>query len=71
MPSGDLAFSVMLFLITAVFCFMILIIRRKAFGGELGGPYKSKVFSAILMVILWVVYLLFSILQVYGFIKGF
>lgn len=70
-PSGALAFSVMLFLMTAIVCFVILLIRRRAFGGELGGPYKSKVFSATCMISLWVIYILFSALQAYDVIEGF
>ena len=65
-PPGDLSFSVMLFLITSVTCFIILIGRRLFLGGELGGPKVSAWVSAIALVTLWVVYILFSSLKAYG-----
>lgn len=37
-PAGAVAFSVFVFLIVAVICFMILVARRIIIGGELGGP---------------------------------
>jgi solute carrier family 8 (sodium/calcium exchanger) len=37
-PAGDLAFSVFIFLMVAIVCFIILIGRRIVIGGELGGP---------------------------------
>ena len=67
-PAGDLAFSVMLFLITSVICFIILIARRLIFGGELGGPKVSAYLSAAAMISLWVIYILFSSLKAYGII---
>lgn len=70
-PAGDLAFSVMLFLITSVLCFMVLGVRRYALGGELGGPKGSRYFSAFLCVSLWVIYTTFSTLKAYNVINGF
>lgn len=37
-PAGAVAFSVFVFLVVAVICFLILIGRRVVIGGELGGP---------------------------------
>ena len=65
-PAGDLAFSVMLFLITSVCCFIVLIGRRIVIGGELGGPKASAYLSAIILFLLWAVYILFSTLKAYG-----
>jgi len=61
-PAGDLVFSVFVFLIVAVICFMILIVRRVVVGGELGGPKFSKYLSATLCIFLWFVYILMSTL---------
>jgi|TARA_B110000503_G_C6977111_1_gene341638 magnesium/proton exchanger len=65
-PAGDLAFSVMLFLITSVICFAVLIARRKIIGGELGGPRTSAYASAAFMFSLWLIYIIFSSLKAYG-----
>lgn len=67
-PPGNLAFSVMLFLITSSICFVILILRRCIFGGELGGPAGPKYASAIILVILWLTYVIFSSLRAYDII---
>lgn len=70
-PAGTLAFSVALFLGTAFVCFAILICRRKCIGGELGGPKCSRNCSAIMLVMLWFIYITFSVLQAYEYIEGF
>jgi len=67
-PQGALAFSVFLFLVTSILCFIILIIRRIIIGGELGGPQGSKYLSALCLISLWVVYIVFSILKAYNII---
>lgn len=64
-PAGDLSFSVILFLITSVLTFIVLILRRLIFKGELGGPPVFKYLSALLLVFFWFLYVLFSILKVY------
>jgi len=69
-PQGALAFSVFLFLVTSILCFIILIVRRIVIGGELGGPPFSKYLSALCMISLWVVYIVFSILKAYNVIGG-
>lgn len=70
-PSGTLAFSVALFLCTAVICFILLTIRRIVFKGELGGPKSSQYLSAVILVFLWCFYITFSSLQAYDIITGF
>jgi len=67
-PAGDLAFSVMLFLITSSVCFVILIGRRIFIGGELGGPKVTSWLTFLVLFVLWVIYLLFSSLKAYGII---
>ena len=64
-PAGDLAFSVILFLVTSVLCLITLVLRRLVFGGELGGNKLWKIISAIWLVFLWLMYVLFSALKVY------
>jgi len=59
-PAGDLVFSVFIFLVVAVLCFLILIARRIVIGGELGGPFLSKYISASVCVFLWIIYITFS-----------
>lgn len=65
-PSGDLGFSVMLFLITSITCFIVLIGRRIFIGGELGGHPTTKYISCTLLICLWLIYVIFSSLNAYG-----
>lgn len=67
-PPGNLAYSVMLFLITSMICFVVLGTRRAVFGGELGGPYTSKIASMIFLIFLWSMYILFSSLKAYNIV---
>lgn len=62
-PAGTLGFSVMMFLITSLVCFALLAIRRIVIGGELGGPVTSRWITAIMCFSLWVIYIVFSILN--------
>lgn len=60
--SGDhLAFSVSVFSIAACVCLMIICLRRWAFGGELGGPYRMKLLSFLMLVGLWFWYIGLSV----------
>jgi len=67
-PPGNLAFSVMFFLITSLTCFFILGLRRATLGGELGGPPGTKYISAIILVFLWLTYVIMSSLKAYNVI---
>jgi hypothetical protein len=58
---GTLAFSVIVFLIAATLCLSILVIRRSAFGGELGGPRGAKYLTSVVLVGLWVGYVILSV----------
>lgn len=69
-PPGNLAFSVMLFLITSLTCFVILGVRRATLGGELGGPKGVKYMTTALLICLWLIYIIFSILKTYDIIEG-
>ncbi len=64
-PAGDLAFSVALFLGTSVLCLITLIVRRIVLGGELGGNKVWKIVSAVWLIFLWLIYVIFSTLKVY------
>jgi len=57
---GDLGFSVIVFSIFAMICLCILTLRRKLFGGELGGPVLAKWATSVLFVVLWITYVALS-----------
>ena len=61
-PAGELSFTVLVFLICSVLVFALLTLRRVIIGGELGGPMVSKVITASICFLLWVVYITLSIL---------
>lgn len=67
-PSGDMSLAVCLFLLTSLVCFAVLGIRRKAVGGELGGPAGTKYLSAGYLCILWVLFVIVLSLKVYGMV---
>jgi len=64
-PTSGLDFSVILFLSTSLICFAVLVIRRFAIGGELGGPKSSAYASAGFLVFLWLIYVVMSSLVTY------
>jgi len=61
--AGSLAFSVTVFSITAVLCLLLLALRRRFAGGELGGPWRSKWLSFWVLTLLWFVYIALSCWQ--------
>ena len=65
-PSGEMGLAVCLFLITSFICFLILGMRRKYVGGELGGPRGLRCLSALFLVVLWVFFVIVLSLKVYG-----
>lgn len=64
-PAGDLSFGVAVYLVTAVITLGVLVIRRFKLGGELGGNNRPKYATAILLLLLWFVYVLLSSLKAY------
>ncbi|XP_053305003.1 sodium/calcium exchanger 1-like isoform X2 [Spea bombifrons] len=69
---GSLAFSVTLFTGLSIICLSTLLYRRRqAIGGELGGPWIPKVFTSLLFLSLWLLYILLASLEAYCHIKGF
>ncbi|XP_069494973.1 sodium/calcium exchanger 3 isoform X2 [Ambystoma mexicanum] len=70
--AGTLAFSVTLFTIFAFVCIAVLLYRRRPrYGGELGGPRGCRLATTLLFVGLWLLYIMFSTLEAYCYIKGF
>jgi len=61
---ADLVFSVVAFTIAAMVALGLIRFRRVKLGGELGGPAGLKIFSGIVMVMLWVFYIVASIWKV-------
>jgi len=60
---GDLGFSVALFTGLATACLSVLVCRRYFLGAELGGPTHLKYITSGVMVLLWILYLTFSVVQ--------
>jgi len=58
--AGSLGFSVTVFSCCAIVAIAILQVRRKAFGGELGGPQPAKSASSAGLVLLWLIYISLS-----------
>lgn len=59
-PAGALAFSVSVYSCCAVVCVLILVLRRRNLGGELGGDAKSQYRDAAILLFLWVSYVVSS-----------
>jgi len=64
--SGDLGFSVTVFVGCALCCIFHLLTRRKMYGGELGGPEVPKWGAAGFYVMLWFVYIILSSMNSMG-----
>ena len=62
-PAGDLAYSVVIFLLCSLICYIILMLRRIFIGGELGGPKLTAYASAGVLVLLWVIYITLSTIK--------
>ena len=62
-PPGDLGYSVTVFIICSLVCFLILGLRRCIVGGELGGPRTSAYASSVALVFLWFIYVTLSIIK--------
>merc|ERR1711988_290515 len=67
-PAGDLSFSVLVFSAFAIMCIGLLIYRRYACGGELGGPKIQAYIHSALLAFFWFGYILLSSLKSYGHI---
>ena len=67
-PAGDLGFSVGIFCACAVITLSSLVVRRKWYGCELGGPAVPARNTALLFCFLWFVYVILSSLKAYGMV---
>jgi len=65
-PSGDLSFSVTVFVACSLCCLGTLSLRRVLFGAELGGKMRWPTFA--LYVSLWLLYIALSTLKAYAVI---
>jgi len=65
----NLGFSVTLFCAEALIAIFILLLRRNAAGGELGGPKALKALSTGIFVCLWIGYVSVSAMEAYGIIN--
>lgn len=64
-----MAFSIVTFLACSMVCFAILLLRRKFVGAELGGPKNSRNLSAVVCVLLWLLYVTLNTLGAYEIIN--
>lgn len=64
-PAGTLWFNLLVFSVCALSAIALLALRRVLFGGELGGPARSKHGSSAFLFCLWIVYLSLSTWWVY------
>lgn len=67
-PSKGLDLSVALFLCLAFCAVILMVVRRCMLKGELGGSTCGRTFSALLLVLMWVVYITMSTLAQYRFL---
>jgi len=54
--AGDLVFSVSIFSLCAIACLATVVLRRRVYKAELGGPNGPKVITALFFVSLWFFY---------------
>ncbi|XP_071116361.1 sodium/calcium exchanger 2-like isoform X2 [Haliotis cracherodii] len=65
--STNLTQSVIIFGVCGTICILLLLLRRKLFGGELGGRSSGvKWMTSIFLFILWIGYIILSSLQAYN-----
>ncbi len=69
LPDHGLELSVVLFFCGALIVLAILIFRRCCVKGELGGSLAGRIVSAIVLILIWVAYIVLSILGQIGYIS--
>ena len=57
-PPGSMSFSVIMFLICSMVCFLVLVLRRVCLGAELGGEGLARPLSAVILFSLWLIYVI-------------
>lgn len=65
----NLEFSVILFVMLAVFALLTLVLRRVLVGGELGGNSVVKFLTGSICLMLWATYIIVASLKAYGIIN--
>jgi len=65
----NLEFSVVLFVMVALFAILTLILRRVLVGGELGGNTVVKYVTGSICLMLWATYIVVASLKAYEIIK--
>lgn len=68
-PAGAVGFSTIVFVVCAIICIGVLVLRRKWVGGELGGSKAGQWATFSIFVLLWLIYVLMSSFQAFGIIK--
>ncbi|CAD5124084.1 DgyrCDS12389 [Dimorphilus gyrociliatus] len=63
--TNNLVSSVVIFTIFGTLCIILLLLRRRFVGGELGGSTVGKVLSSIFLIILWLLYLVLASVKAY------
>ncbi|XP_062616648.1 sodium/calcium exchanger 2-like isoform X6 [Saccostrea cucullata] len=65
-PTGNLTQSVIIFSTLGALCIVILVLRRKFVGGELGGKNPIiKWGSSLILFLMWVIYIVLASLKAY------
>lgn len=59
-PATNLRFSVLVFTCCAAAAFLLIYLRRKMIGAELGGPFFIKVVNSSALIFLWLVFIVLS-----------
>ena len=67
-PKGSLGVSVLTFSACAITTLAVLVLRRKLYGAELGGPKLQKYATAALFVALWFLYIVVSTVKAYNLV---
>ncbi|CAM9994826.1 unnamed protein product, partial [Heterosigma akashiwo] len=65
--SGDLGLSVIVFTLSCAAHAGAILLRRKIWNAELGGPETPKKITGIFFVFLWFLYIIVSSLKAYGY----
>ena len=72
MNTGSVGFTSVLYVVFAVICVLLLMVRRNVNfigSGELGGPSGAKICTCVFLCLLWLVYIMLSALHTYGVIQ--
>jgi len=62
-PADSLGFSVLVFTACALLAIALLVFRRRAYGGELGGPRHAQLRDSSFLAFLWLVFIVVSMVK--------